>query len=51
MAKRTSTRRQEPKKDHPDQAVDTALPDDSVDEEAFKALQDNYEGDPDEENQ
>lgn len=30
-------------KDHPDQAIDTKLPDDKIDEEAFKALQENYE--------
>lgn len=34
-------------KDHPDQAVDTDVPDDTVNEEAFKSLQEVYEGDPD----
>ncbi len=37
------------KKDHPDQAIDTDLPDNKVDKKAFKALQDAYEGDPEEE--
>lgn len=35
-----------PEKDHPDQAIDTPLPGDDINEEAFKALQDAYEGDP-----
>lgn len=39
------------KKDHPDQTVDTDLPDESVNKDAFKALQENYEGDPKEENE
>lgn len=38
----------ENKKDHPDQAVDTPLPGTKINKNAFKALQDNYEGDPDE---
>lgn len=33
------------KKDHPDQAVDTDLPGDEVNEDAFRALQENYAGD------
>ena len=37
-------------KDHPDQAVDTDVPDEKkVDRKAFKALQENYEGDTEEE--
>lgn len=39
-------RKQTQKFDHPDQAVDTDLPGEEVDEEAFKALQEAYEGDP-----
>jgi len=35
--------KQEPEKDHPDQAIDTALPDDSVDEETFAAMAAEYE--------
>lgn len=37
----------EPEKDHPDQAIDTDLPDDFVDEETFAAMAAEYEGDPD----
>ncbi len=36
-------------KDHPDQAVDTDLPTNKVDNNAFKALQKAYKGDPEEE--
>lgn len=36
-------------KDHPAQAVDTPVPGDDVDDAAFKALQDEYEGDPEDE--
>lgn len=35
-------RKARPKKDHPDQAVDTDIPDDEVNEDAFKALQEAY---------
>lgn len=42
MAKPTD----ETKKDHPDQAIDTDLPGNSVNKDAFKALQEQYEGDP-----
>ncbi len=34
--------------DHPDQAIDTPLPGTKINKDAFKALQDAYEGDPDE---
>ncbi len=37
--------------DHPDQAIDTDLPTDKIDKKAFKALQDNYEGDPEEDSE
>lgn len=47
MKKSTSKSATNPKLDHPDQAIDTDLPDDSVDEDAFKSLQEAYEGDPD----
>lgn len=56
-AKKTAARKTAAKKtaapkaptpDHPDQAVDTDLPDDTINEDAFRALQENYEGDPDE---
>lgn len=40
------------KKDHPAQAIDTKVPsEDKVDEKAFKALQDAYEGDPEDEDE
>ncbi len=42
------TAKKEKKLDHPDQAMDTPLPGTKVDKEAFRALQENYEGDPDE---
>lgn len=46
--KNTTTRRTlSPKLDHPGQAIDTPLPDDSVDEEAFDALRQAYEEKPD----
>jgi hypothetical protein len=35
-------------RDHPDQAVDTPLPGDSVNEETWAAMATEYEGDPDE---
>ncbi len=38
-------------KDHPDQAIDTDLPTNKVDKKAFKALQDAYEGDPEEDSE
>jgi len=31
-------------KDHPDQAIDTDLPDDKINRSAFKALKDEYDG-------
>jgi hypothetical protein len=43
-----TSKKKTPELDHPDQAVDTPLPGTSVNEEAFKALQEQYEGDPDE---
>jgi hypothetical protein len=42
----TTKRRVKIEKDHPDQAVDTDLPGDTINEEAWQALVDNYEGDP-----
>ena len=38
----------EVKKDHPDQAIDTPLPSNRIYQNRFKALQDAYEGDPEE---
>lgn len=35
-------------KDHPDQAIDTPIPSTRINRKAFKALQDAYEGDPEE---
>lgn len=44
----TTRKKKQPKLDHPGQAMDTDLPDpDYVNEDAFKALQDLYKGDPD----
>lgn len=37
-----------PIKDHPDQAVDTDLPGETVKEDVFAAMAAEYEGDPDE---
>lgn len=40
---------EDPVKAHPSQAIDEEVPDGKwVNRKAFKALQDNYEGDPDE---
>jgi hypothetical protein len=36
-------RKKQPQKDHPEQAIDTDLPGDDVNEEGFKALQELYE--------
>lgn len=35
------------KRDHPNQAVDTEKPGDQVNEAAWEAMRDEYEGDPD----
>jgi hypothetical protein len=46
MATRRTSRSAKPKKGHPLEAMDTDIPGDSVNEDAWKALVENYEGDP-----
>lgn len=44
----SENKQDKPELDHPDQAIDTPLPDDDVKDDVFAAMQAEYEGDPEE---